>query len=135
MSEIPGITALAQVALSVTNLDRSMTFYRDVLGLPLLFTAPPGLAFFQCGQTRMMLSTQDGDSAGSHPILYYGVADIHAAVTAVSASGAVIKEPATMIAKLGTTEVWLAFTVDPDGHMVGLMSEVPAVVECKPLTP
>jgi methylmalonyl-CoA/ethylmalonyl-CoA epimerase len=120
------VTGLAQVALSVTDLDRSMAFYRDVLGLPLLFTAPPGLAFLQCGQTRMMLSTQDGDSSGSHPILYYGVPDIHATVAVVEARGAVIKEPAKMIARLGTTEVWLAFTVDPDGHMVGLMSEVPA---------
>jgi predicted enzyme related to lactoylglutathione lyase len=126
VSKIPGITGLAQVALSVTDLERSMAFYRDVLGLPLLFTAPPGLAFLQCGQTRMMLSTQDGDSSGSHPILYYGVPDIHAAVSAVEARGAVIKEPAKMIARLGTTEVWLAFTVDPDGHMVGLMSELPA---------
>ena len=126
MSEPPGIAGLAQIALSVTDLDRSVTFYRDVLGLPLLFTAPPGLAFFQVGETRMMLSTQDGDSSGSHPILYYRVPDVHAAVAAVAERGAVIKEPARMIAKLGTTEVWLAFTTDPDGHAVGLMSEKPA---------
>ena len=125
MSETMGITGFAQVALSVTDLDRAIAFYRDVLGLPLLFTAPPGLAFFQCGQTRMMLSTQDGDSAGSHPILYYRVPDISRAEAAVQESGAAIKEPAKMIAKLGKTDVWLAFTVDPDGHMVGLMSEVP----------
>jgi hypothetical protein len=31
-----------------------------------------------------------------------------------------------MIARLGATEVWLAFTTDPDGHAVGLMAEVPA---------
>jgi methylmalonyl-CoA/ethylmalonyl-CoA epimerase len=126
MPDTPDVTGLAQVALSVKDLDLAVAFYRDVLGLPLLFTAPPGLAFFQCGPTRMMLSTQDGDSSGSHPILYYRVADIHAAVAAVDARGAVIKEPAKMIAKLGTTEVWLAFTSDPDGHAVGLMSEVPA---------
>lgn len=126
MSQAPGVTGFAQVAVSVTDLDPAVAFYRDVLGLPLLFTAPPGLAFFQCGETRVMLSTQDGDSSGSHPILYYRVADIHAAVAAVEARGAVIKEPATMIAKLGATEVWLAFTSDPDGHAVGLMSEVPA---------
>jgi methylmalonyl-CoA/ethylmalonyl-CoA epimerase len=125
MSTSPGITGLAQAALSVADLDRAIAFYRDVLGLPLLFTAPPGLAFFQCGPTRMMLSTQDGDSAGSHPILYYRVPDIDRAVEAVQASGAAIRERAKMITKLGRTEVWLAFTVDPDGHMTGLMSEVP----------
>ncbi len=126
MSHAPGVTGFAQVALSVTDLDRAVAFYRDVLGLPLLFTAPPGLAFFQCGDTRVMLSTSDGDSSGSHPILYYRVPDIHGAVAAVEARGAVIKEPAKVIAKLGATEVWLAFASDPDGHPVGLMSEVPA---------
>ena len=125
MTRNPGITGLAQVAVSVTDLDRAIAFYRDVLGLPLLFTAPPGLAFFQVGPTRMMLSTQDGDSTGSHPILYYGVPDVHAAVAAVRSKGATVREDATMIARLGTTEVWLAATQDPDGHIVGLMSEVP----------
>jgi methylmalonyl-CoA/ethylmalonyl-CoA epimerase len=123
--DTPGITGLAQVALSVKDLDRAIAFYRDVLGLPLLFTAPPGLAFFQSGPTRMMLSTEDGDSSGSHPILFYRVPDIQAAVAAVEERGAAIREPAKMIAKLGTTAVWLAFTTDPDGHPVGLMSEVP----------
>lgn len=126
MPETPGISGLAQVAVSVTDLDRAVTFYRDVIGLSLLFTAPPGLAFFQCGPTRLMLSTQDGDSSGSHPILYYAVPDIHAAAAAIEARGAAIRESAKMIAKLGTTEVWLAITMDPDGHPVGLMSEVPA---------
>jgi predicted enzyme related to lactoylglutathione lyase len=73
-----------------------------------------------------MLSTQDGGGPGSHPILYYRVPDIHGAVAAVTARGAALKEPAAMIAKLGSTEVWLAFLTDPDGHPVGLMSEVPA---------
>lgn len=126
MPEPPGIAGLAQVALSVADLDRAVAFYRDVLGLPLLFTAPPGLAFFDVGGTRMMLSTQDGDSAGSHPILYYRVPDIHAALRAIEQRGAAIKEAAAIIARLGETEVWLAFTTDPDGHAVGIMSEVPA---------
>ncbi len=126
MSESPSITGFAQVALSVIDLERAVAFYRDVLELPLLFTAPPGLAFFQVGGTRMMVSTQDGDSAGSHPILYYRVAGIHAAVEAIEQRGGPITEAPKMIAKLGGTEVWLAFTTDPDGHAVGLMSEVPA---------
>jgi methylmalonyl-CoA/ethylmalonyl-CoA epimerase len=118
------ITGLAQVALSVRDIDKATAFYRDVLGLPFLFSAPPGLAFFQVGPTRLMLSASsiEGD-AGSHAILYYAVADIHAAFAAVTGRGAVAKEPPRMIAKVGGREVWLTALEDPDGHVVGLMSE------------
>ena len=120
-----GIIGLAQVALTVKDLDTATAFYRDVLGLPFLFSAPPGLAFFQAGATRLMLSAPtEGDGAGSHAILYYGVADIQAAFAAITRRGAAVKAPPHMIAKVGDKAVWLAAIEDPDGHTVGLMSEV-----------
>ena len=119
-----GITGLAQVALSVKDIDTATAFYRDVLGLPFLFSAPPGLAFFQVGPTRLMLSASTEGGVGSHGILYYAVADIQSAFTAVTGRGAVAKEPPRMIANVAGREVWLAAIEDPDGHIVGLMSEV-----------
>jgi methylmalonyl-CoA/ethylmalonyl-CoA epimerase len=124
--QVPGITGFAQVALSVRDLDRSVAFYRDVMGLTFLFSAPPSLAFLQCGPTRIMLNgdPQANPPAGG-PILYYAVADIRAAFGAIAAKGAPVKEEPKAIAKVGGREVWLGFTEDPDGHPVGLMSEVP----------
>jgi len=126
--ETPGISGLAQVALSVRDLEKSVAFYRDVLGLTFLFSAPPSLAFLQCGPTRVMLNgdPQAKPPAGG-PILYYAVADIQAAFSAIMAKGAPSREPPKAIAKVGGREVWLGFTEDPDGHPVGLMSEVPLV--------
>ena len=125
-TDVPGITGIAQVALGVRDLEQSVAFYRDVLGLTFLFSAPPALAFLQCGPTRVMLSgnPQAAPPAGG-PILYYAVADIQAAFVAISAKGAPIKEAPKAIATVGGREVWLGFTEDPDGHAVGLMSEVP----------
>ena len=34
-----GISRLGQIAINVYDLDRATAFYRDILGLPLLFTA------------------------------------------------------------------------------------------------
>lgn len=122
----PGITGLAQVALSVKDLDPAVAFYRDVLGLAFLFSAPPSLAFLQCGPTRVMLNGDPNAPApGGGPILYYAVGDIHAAFEAITARGAPVKEAPKAIARVGGREVWLGFTEDPDGHPVGIMSEVP----------
>ena len=125
-SEPPGITGFAQVALNVRDLDRAVAFYRDVLGLTFLFSAPPSLAFLQCGPTRVMLNgnSQAPPPTGG-PILYYAVPDIQTAFTAITAKGAPIKEAPKAIARVGGRDVWLGFTEDPDGHPVGLMSEVP----------
>ena len=125
-SVFPGITGFAQVALNVKDLDSAVAFYRDVLGLAFLFSAPPSLAFLQCGPTRVMLNGDPKAPApAGGPILYYAVGDIAAAFAAITAKGAPVKEAPKAIARVGGREVWLGFTEDPDGHPVGIMSEVP----------
>jgi methylmalonyl-CoA/ethylmalonyl-CoA epimerase len=126
MSDALNVTGLAQVAFSVKDLERAVAFYRDVMGLTFLFSAPPQMAFLQCGPTRLMLSAQPDGEAESHPILYYLVPDIQAAFAALAENGAPIKQPPHIIARLGANDLWLGFTEDPDGHHVGVMSEVPA---------
>jgi methylmalonyl-CoA/ethylmalonyl-CoA epimerase len=123
---LPGITGFAQVALSVRDLDKAVAFYRDVLGLTFLFSAPPSLAFLQCGPTRVMLNGDPQAKAPDRgPILYYAVGDIQAAFAAITARGAPLKEAPKAIARVGGREVWLGFTEDPDGHPIGLMCEAP----------
>jgi len=41
------------------DMDASVAFYRDVLGLRFLFEAPPQLAFFDCGGVRLMLAVPE----------------------------------------------------------------------------
>ncbi|SMF61587.1 VOC family protein [Allosphingosinicella indica] len=116
-------THIAQVAVPVRNLDRARTFYRDKLGLPHLFDAPPGLAFFGCGETRLMLSQPEGPETATSAILYYGVPDAGAAEAELRAGGVAIEQPAHKIATVNGKQVWLAFMRDSEGNMIGLMSE------------
>lgn len=78
---------LAQVAVTVRDLDRAKAWYRDVLGLDHLFDAPPGLVFLRCGETRLMLSRPEGPETAGNSILYYGFEDVDAACAAMKAAG------------------------------------------------
>jgi methylmalonyl-CoA/ethylmalonyl-CoA epimerase len=126
----PAVRRIGQIAVPVDDLDRAVAFYRDVLGLRLLFQAPPGLAFFECGGVRLMLSRPEGPNASRQSsVIYYVVDDIAAAWTAMTARGATPgaaggqAEP-HLIAKLPDHDLWMAFVQDSEGNLLGLMSEV-----------
>ena len=124
MTNPAAITGIAQIAISVKDIGPALAFYRDVLGLTFLFQPGPGLAFLQCGDTRLMLSTPNSDTEPrSDPILYFRVADIQAACDQLRKRGVTIRTEPHVIAQLETRDVWLTHFHDPDGHFVSLMSE------------
>ena len=123
-----GVTRIGQIAFTVADLPRAVAFYRDVLGLRFLFEAPPNLAFFDCGGTRLMLTPpeREGAFAGQqfNSILYYTVADIQGAASALAGRGVQFEQPPHIVARLAAADLWMAFFRDPDGHALALMSEV-----------
>ena len=118
---------IAQIAITVRDLERAKNFYASILGLTHLFDAPPGLCFFQCGETRLMLSQPEGPESSGNSILYYGVDSAREAERALAAAGVAFDEEARPIARLGDRDVWLAVCRDSEGNLIGLMSEEAAV--------
>ena len=114
---------IAQIAITVSDLERAKAFYRDVLGLQWIADAPPGLSFFRCGEVRLMLSRPEGPETGGNSILYYGVDDAHAAHEALAAAGVAFDQPPHVVGRLGRTEVTLGVCRDSEGNLLGLMSE------------
>jgi predicted enzyme related to lactoylglutathione lyase len=115
---------IRQVAITVSDLDRAVAFYRDVLGLTFLFSPGPNLAFLSAGSVRIMLSTPQGaGSPGHNSILYFRVADVLAAHDAMVARGAATERAPQLAAKMPDHELWIGFLRDPDGNLVGLMEE------------
>jgi len=113
-----------QIALSVRDLPRATAFYRDSLGLPLLFEVP-GLAFFNLHGIRLMLSPGEGQPKEPHgTVLYYQTADLPAAFAVLQERGVkTVREP-HLIAKMPDHELWMAFLEDSEGNLFGMMSEV-----------
>jgi methylmalonyl-CoA/ethylmalonyl-CoA epimerase len=119
-----GLDRIGQIAVPVTDIDRAVVFYRDVLGMRFLFQAPPGLGFFDCGGVRLMLDSPAKAQAGNASILYYRVPDLAAAHAALVARGVNFEAAPHRIAKLPDHELWMAFFRDPDRNLLALMSEV-----------
>jgi catechol 2,3-dioxygenase-like lactoylglutathione lyase family enzyme len=120
-----GITRIGQISINVHDLDRAIAFYRDKLGLPLLFTGGK-LAFFDCGGVRLMLSPPEKPEF-DHPssILYFSVPDIMAAHREMLAGGAHVEDEPHLVAKMPTHDLWMVFFRDSEHNLLGLMSEVP----------
>lgn len=123
-NEGAAIERIGQIAIPVRDIDRAVAFYRDTLGLPLLFQAPPGLAFFDCGGVRLMLDGPDAERAGQSSVIYYQVASLDEACSALSAKGVRLEAEPHLVAKLPDHELWMAFLRDPDANLLALMSEV-----------
>ncbi len=120
-----GIQNIGQISIIVHDLQRATAFYRDVLGLPLLFTVP-NLAFFDCGGVRLMLGPAETPEF-DHPssILYFRVPDLDAAYRQLVEKGVQIFAPPRLIAPMPTYDLWMAAFRDSEGNIHQLMSEVP----------
>lgn len=124
MATTPTLSAIRQIAIVVGDVDAALAFYRDVLGLPFLFRAGPGLAFLDAGGIRLMLSTPQGHGAvGANSVLYFTVSDIGATHAALVARGATNEREPQLAATMPDHELWIGFLRDPDGNLVGLLEE------------
>ncbi len=117
---------IEQVAIPVRDLARATAFYRDTLGMKLLFEVPPQLAFFDCDGIRLALSISSDpmyDPPGS--IVYYRVGDIEGAHAELESRGVEFLQGPHRIAELGDVAVWMAFFEDTEGNTLAITSEKP----------
>jgi len=126
MSEQFKIQGIGQIAIAVTDIQRATEFYRDTLGLEFLFDAPPGLAFFNCGGVRLMITTLQGDEIDhTTSTIYYKVDDIKEATAALKDQSIEFIQEPQLVAKMPDHELWMGFIRDPDKNLVGIMAELP----------
>lgn len=113
---------IAQIALPVRDLARATAFYRDVVGLPLLFEVP-NLAFFDCAGTRLMLGAAEEERHNGASVIYYAADDARTEHERLAGLGVTVERGPHVIARLGTREVWMAFFTDSEGNTFAAMSE------------
>lgn len=130
--------SIGQIAVPVKDPERATTFYRDVLGLTHLFSAPPGLSFFRCGEVRLMLSAPEADDetpaeagGADGTLLYYRVDDLDAMHRRLVAAGTVVLAEPHVVHRGAGAQLWMGFYRDSEGNRFATMAEL-AVAEEAP---
>ena len=118
-----GLSRIHQISMRAHDIERAVRFYREALGLPFLFAAPPQLAFFDCNGVRLMLSMPEAEFDHPGSILYFAVEDIQQMHDVLVSRGVTFRTDPHKIATLADREVWLANFKDSEGNMLALMSE------------
>jgi catechol 2,3-dioxygenase-like lactoylglutathione lyase family enzyme len=118
---------LAQVHVSVRDIDAAVSFYRDVLGLPMLFQVPgQPMAFFDLGSgVRLYLGVPESEEFRTRTLLYYRVTDIDAERKRLVDLGVEFSDDPHVVHRDAVHELWMTATKDPDGHHVVLTEERP----------
>jgi len=120
-----GLSTIGQVGITVADVDRAVAFYRDQLGMKLLFQVP-GMGFFDSGGVRLMLSAAEKPSDQYSSVIYFKVPDIGEAFQALSGRGVAFEREPHLVARMPDHDLWMAFLRDPDRNLLALMSEVRA---------
>lgn len=121
MTASPGLNSIGQIAINVRDLARAVQFYRDVLGIPFMFEAPPSLAFFKCGDVSLMLSPAESPEF-DHPssVLYFDSSDILSTHTALRERGVKFRDEPHRVHAAGGRELWMTFFDDSEGNILAV---------------
>ncbi|RYE10250.1 MAG: hypothetical protein EOP22_05865 [Hyphomicrobiales bacterium] len=117
---------IGQISRSVVDVPAAEAWYRDVLGLKHLYTFG-NLAFFDCGGTRLMLSSGEGGKAqpADQYVIYFRVPDIQGAYAELTNRGGVFESAPHMIHRHADgVEEWMAFLRDNEQRLIGIMAQV-----------
>src|SRR5437667_12227954 len=108
---------IGQLLIPVEDFDKGVAFYRDTLGIPFLFAAPPQMAFFNCGGVRLLVGVMpSGQTAQRGAAIYFKVPDVRAVLSALQADGVCFQAEPHLRQRTPEQEPWLAEFLDPDGR-------------------
>jgi len=116
---------VGQLLIPVDDFEGGVAFYRDVLGLPFMFAAPPQMAFFSCGSVRLLVGVLPADQKAQRgSAIYFSVKDINGVFSTLRDAGVKFAANPHIVHRTPKSEFWLAEFTDPYGNQLALMSEV-----------
>ncbi|HJF33624.1 MAG TPA: VOC family protein [Sporosarcina psychrophila] len=118
------LKSIGQIGIPINDIDRAISFYKDLLELPLLFNTDT-MAFFDCDDVRLMLSLPETEQfTNASSVLYFQVDDIKQSYIQMKEKGVSFIDKPHIVAKMDSTETWMVFFNDTEGNTHALMSEI-----------
>ena len=118
------IQKIGQIGVPIKNIENAIEFYKDILGLTLLFSTE-SMAFFECSGQRLLLSIpEEKEFANASSVIYFQVEDIKKSYEELIEKGVAFNGEPHLVAKMDHTETWMAFFKDSEGNTHALMSEL-----------
>ena len=115
------LSKIVQIALTTRDLPKAVGFYRDVLGLKLMFEVS-GMAFFDAGGTRLMIGQAESEGPfQNNSYVYFDAGDWNVTETTLIARGLKFDRPAEVVQRAEGKEHALRFFKDPDGNALAIM--------------
>jgi catechol 2,3-dioxygenase-like lactoylglutathione lyase family enzyme len=115
---------IGQISRQASDILKAVDWYKNVLGLPHLYTYGE-LAFFDCGGTRLFLTSRKDIGGAGQSILYFSTSDIAVAYEQLVARGVSFRGAPHLVHRHESgVEEWMAFFEDPDGQLLALISQV-----------
>ncbi|HYK73761.1 MAG TPA: VOC family protein [Pseudoneobacillus sp.] len=120
------IQKVGQIGVPVKNIESAIAFYKEKLGLTLLFNTDRQ-AFFECNGLRLMLSLPEKEEfSGNSSVIYFQVENLKEKYENLLEKGVTFIDEPHIVGKMGSTEIWMAFFKDTEDNTHALMSEVEA---------
>lgn len=118
------IQKIGQIGVPVKDLNRALDFYKEKLGLSLLFNTN-SMAFFECNGLRLMLTLPEKEEfALSSSVIYFEVNNIKDTYERLLGKEVTFIDEPHVVAKMGQTETWMVFFKDTEDNTHALLSEV-----------
>lgn len=123
-----GLKGFAQVGIAAADASTLSAFYRDTLGLSILFEVS-GMSFFGVGGVRLMIGPAQGAKPGDK-ILYFEPEDFSAAEAALEQRGVKFPHKAKVLQRDNAgRELALRPFADPEGNLLAIMGWRPVSSE------
>jgi catechol 2,3-dioxygenase-like lactoylglutathione lyase family enzyme len=120
------VEGLLQIHITVSDLARAVSFYRDILGIDFLFEVPDqSMAFLDLNGVRLYLGIAESAEFESAPLLYLSVADIDAEHQRMSGLGVEFISTPHIVHHAEAYDLWMADFKTPEGHIHVLAEERP----------
>jgi len=116
------LSKLSNIILSVSDLEKSLAFYRDILGMKINSTIPGEFAFLDGGGIVVALRERRKSVGPGLTEVVFEVVDIYAAYESLRTKGVVFSHPPTVVTESNGRQLVAADFRDPDGHILSITS-------------